>query len=116
MVLEPTVCFEYRRHSASDSSWRALEGTRFIEERDYFLTMASEMQALGWDKAAKAGRRHISSRLNAATFLPAAIKKKHTAGIKNLTRHAFGPAKPTPGEKPYAQPANPSPANRKENS
>jgi GT2 family glycosyltransferase len=108
MVLEPTVCFEYRRHSASDSSWRALEGTRFIEERDYFLTMASEMQALGWDKAAKAGRRHISSRLNAATFLPAAIKKKHTAGIKNLTRHAFGPAKPTPGEKPYAKPTLPS--------
>jgi hypothetical protein len=70
--------------------------------------MASEMQALGWDKAAKAGRRHISSRLNAATFLPAAIKKKHTAGIKNLTRHAFGPAKPTPGEKPYAKPTLPS--------
>jgi hypothetical protein len=72
--------------------------------------MASEMQALGWDKAAKAGRRHISSRLNAATFLPAAIKKKHTAGIKNLTRHAFGPAKPTPGEKPYAKPTIPAPA------
>lgn len=93
MVVDPEVCFEYRRHSASDSSLRALEGTRFIEERDYFLTMAGEMQALGWHKAAKAGRRHISSRLNAATFLPAAIKKKHTAGIKNLARHAFGPAK-----------------------
>ncbi|GAA1979266.1 glycosyltransferase family 2 protein [Catenulispora subtropica] len=95
MVVDPTVCFEYRRHSASDSSWRALEGTRFVEERDYFLTMAGEMEALGWHKAAKAGRRHISSRLNAATFLPAAIKKKHTAGIKNLARHAFGPAKPS---------------------
>lgn len=95
MVVDPTVCFEYRRHSASDSSWRALEGTRFVEERDYFLTMAGEMEALGWHKAAKAGRRHISSRINAATFLPAAIKKKHTAGIKNLARHAFGPAKPS---------------------
>ncbi|NUR63060.1 MAG: glycosyltransferase [Catenulispora sp.] len=109
MVVDPAVCFEYRRHSASDSSWRALEGTRFIEERDYFLTMAREMEALGWHKAAKAGRRHISSRLNAATFLPAAIKKKHTAGIKNLARHAFGPAKPSAASRPSA------PAPRKEN-
>ncbi|GAA2013038.1 hypothetical protein GCM10009839_04570 [Catenulispora yoronensis] len=98
MVVDPQVCFEYRRHSASDSSWRALEGTRFVEERDYFLTMAGEMEDLGWHKAARAGRRHFSSRLNAATFLPAAIKKKHTAGIKNLARHAFGPAKPSTGK------------------
>ena len=37
LLYDPTAAFLYRRHSGSDSSWRALEGTRFGEERRFFL-------------------------------------------------------------------------------
>jgi GT2 family glycosyltransferase len=95
LVVDPELCFEYRRHGASDSSWRALEGTRFIEERDYFLQAAARMRELGWPKAARAAHRHVSSRIHAATLLPAAARAKHRVGLRNLSRHAFGPAHPS---------------------
>lgn len=92
LVVDSAVCFQYRRHRASDSSWRALEGTRFIEERNFFVDVAERMDTLGWKRAARASRNHISSRLNALTLLPLALRKRHTAGIRNLTRHALGPS------------------------
>ena len=52
LVVDSTVCFQYRRHRESDSSWRALEGTRFIEEREFFTGMADEFDAIGWRRAA----------------------------------------------------------------
>jgi hypothetical protein len=90
LVLDPTVCFAYRRHSASDSSWRALEGTRFLEERAYFLKVADELSALGWSRAARAARHHVSSRLHALTYLPAAVRRRHVTGIRNLSTHVLG--------------------------
>ncbi|MFD2090373.1 glycosyltransferase family 2 protein [Blastococcus deserti] len=90
LVVDPTVCFAYRRHSSSDSSWRALEGTRFVEEREYFLTVAGELQARGWSRAARAARLHVSSRLHALTYLPAAVRQRHRVGMRNLSRHVFG--------------------------
>lgn len=35
LLLDDLATFMYRRHSGSDSSWRALEGTRFDEERRF---------------------------------------------------------------------------------
>jgi glycosyltransferase involved in cell wall biosynthesis len=90
LVVDPTVCFAYRRHSGSDSSWRALEGTRFLEEQAYFRQVADEMGRLGWDRAARAARLHVSSRLHALTYLPAAVRRRHRAGIRNLSRHVLG--------------------------
>jgi glycosyltransferase involved in cell wall biosynthesis len=95
LVVDSQLCFSYRRHSASDSSWRALEGTRFIEERDYFLSAAAQVRGLGWNRAARAAELHLSSRLNAATYLPAALRKRQMSGVRNLSRHAFGPARPS---------------------
>jgi glycosyltransferase involved in cell wall biosynthesis len=92
LVVDPTVAFAYRRHGGSDSSWRALEGTRFLEERDYFLTVADELDATGWPRAARAARRHVSSRLHALTYLPAALRRRHRVGVRNLSRHVFGGA------------------------
>ncbi|MDI2131708.1 glycosyltransferase family 2 protein [Yinghuangia seranimata] len=93
MVIDETVCFQYRRHAASDSSWRAMAGTRFIEERNYFVQIADEVDALGWSRAGRAARHHVSSRLHALTRLPAAAKSKHKEGVRNLSRHTFGPSK-----------------------
>lgn len=90
LVVDPTVCFAYRRHGGSDSSWRALEGTRFLEERDYFRTVADELDAVDWTRAARAARLHVSSRLHALTYLPAAVRQRHRVGVRNLTKHVFG--------------------------
>ncbi|MBV8932149.1 MAG: glycosyltransferase [Kutzneria sp.] len=93
MVVDDTICFQYRRHRASDSSWRALAGSRFIEERNYFLDVAERLSAQGWDRAAKVARAHMSSRLHALTLLPKAIGQRHVEGMRNLSRHAFGPSR-----------------------
>ncbi|MGH3898540.1 MAG: glycosyltransferase family 2 protein [Pseudonocardiaceae bacterium] len=94
MVVDPEVCFFYRRHRASDSSWRALDGSRFVEERAFFLEEAARMQSRGWHRAARIARRHTSSRLNALTLLPTAARKRHRSGMRALARHAFGPSLP----------------------
>lgn len=90
LVVDDTVCFRYRRHRSSDSSWRALEGSRFTEERRFFLQTAEEMSRHGWARAARAARLHISSRINAATLLPRAARRRRWSGVRTLARHAFG--------------------------
>jgi GT2 family glycosyltransferase len=90
LVVDNTVCFQYRRHRGSDSSWRALEGTRFIEERAFFTGMADELAAIGWRRAARTARLHLSSRLNAATLLPKAWRTKQHQGVRNLRDHVIG--------------------------
>jgi glycosyltransferase involved in cell wall biosynthesis len=90
LLLDATLAFCYRRHSGSDSSWRALEGTRFAEERRFFLQMAGEMQSLGWTRAARASRLHVLSRLYAASLAPKALLAKNYAGVRNLVSHAVG--------------------------
>jgi glycosyltransferase involved in cell wall biosynthesis len=89
LVVDSTVCFQYRRHRQSDSSWRALEGTRFIEERGFFTGMADEFEAIGWRRAARTARLHLSSRLNAATLLPKAWRTKQHQGVRNLREHVL---------------------------
>jgi glycosyltransferase involved in cell wall biosynthesis len=89
LVVDSSVCFQYRRHRESDSSWRALEGTRFIEERSFFTGMADEFEAIGWRRAARTARLHLSSRLNAATLLPKAWRTKQHQGVRNLRHHVL---------------------------
>jgi GT2 family glycosyltransferase len=92
MVVDSTLCFQYRRHTVSLSAAGALAGTRFTEARNYFIDVAVEMKAQGWPRAARAARWYVASRLHAATLLPAAIRAGHKEGILKLSRHAFGPS------------------------
>jgi glycosyltransferase involved in cell wall biosynthesis len=87
LVVDSSVCFQYRRHRGSDSSWRALDGTRFIEEREFFTEMADEFAAIGWRRATCTARLHLSSRLNAATLLPRAWRTRQHQGVRNLREH-----------------------------
>lgn len=75
MCVFPEEVFSYRRHSQSDSSVRALDGRRFDEERRFFEGEAQRFADLGWKKAARAARAHVTSRLNAASLLPKAVRK-----------------------------------------
>jgi glycosyltransferase involved in cell wall biosynthesis len=90
LVLDSEPTFQYRRHSASVSSWKANDGSRFLEERSFFLSTAARLRARGWPTAARAATHHYSSRLNALTRVPAAIAAGSGSGIRSLLTHTFG--------------------------
>lgn len=92
LVADKTVCFEYRRHDASESSATAFDGSRFTEAGNFFADMADQMAAHGWHRAARVARLHLSSRIFALTKLPQALRAG-TTGVKPLVRHAFGPGR-----------------------
>lgn len=50
-------------------------------------TIADEMAALGWSKAARVARIRFSSRAHALTLLPKAALAKKWQGVKNLAEH-----------------------------
>lgn len=66
LALDPTAAFRYRRHAISHSSQHAKNVVRFDEERTYYEEVARVLEARGWNKAARAARRHLLSRLHAA--------------------------------------------------
>jgi glycosyltransferase involved in cell wall biosynthesis len=90
MVLDDRACFQYRRHTGSDSAIKAMNGTRFDEERAFFITMAREMDDRGWPRAARAARRHLTSRLNAASLVPVALRHRRRSDLRALGRHLVG--------------------------
>lgn len=90
MVIDPTLSFLYRRHSASDSSVRALDGRRFDEERRFFEGQALRFRTLGWDKAARAASFHTTSRLNAATLILKSVSKGKVDSLPRLVKHVVG--------------------------
>lgn len=90
LLVEPTVCFSYRRHSESASSTKLVDGSRFAGERDYFAFAASQAKDLGWDKAKRAAKLRLTSRAHALSLLPKAAIARHTVAVKALARHAFG--------------------------
>jgi GT2 family glycosyltransferase len=89
LLVEPSTVFHYRRHSASVSAAHAADGRRFAEERAFFAASADRMAARGWSRAARAARRHVSSRINALVRLPGAVRGGSRDGVRALARHAF---------------------------
>ena len=87
MVLVDDEIFRYRRHVSSDSSIKAINGERFIDERNFFKVMNTDLKSLGWNKAARAARLHLTSRLHAASLIPACIRRVKNPW--NLVKHLF---------------------------
>ena len=87
LVLDPTVCFSYRRHTESASSASLLHGRRLPDERRYYADAASQMRARGWHRAALTARLRWTSRLHALTLLPQAVRAR--SGLGGLFTHAF---------------------------
>lgn len=88
LLVAPEVAFHYRRHRGSDSSLRAASGSRFAEERAFYRTVADELDALGWSRAARAARLHLTSRLHAASVVPQAVRHRDARAGLQLVRHA----------------------------
>lgn len=90
LAINPRSAFIYRRHAASDSAIRTLEGQRFREEREVFQVARDSAISHGWPKAALSARWHITSRIHAASILPSAVAHARWDLIPELTRHVFG--------------------------
>ena len=91
ILVEPIMCFEYRRHPESLSGMaKLLDGSRFADEREYFALATRQMSEKGWTKAAWSARLHVTSRLHAVTLIPVALKSRDSKAVKVLLRHVFG--------------------------
>lgn len=90
LLLDPTVCFHYRRHRASASSTKLRDGSRFEDERAYFALAAQQCRELGWTRAERAARARLTSRAHAVTQLPGALLGGRFDTGRALARHAFG--------------------------
>jgi glycosyltransferase involved in cell wall biosynthesis len=76
MALIEDEIFRYRRHQKSDSSVKAINGERFKDEKHFFKVMSHDLKEIGWTSAASAARLHSTSRLHAASLIPACIARK----------------------------------------
>lgn len=90
LVLDDRVVFQYRRHQASVSSAAAADGSRFAQERELFDEQVARFEAMGWKRAARAARIHFSSKLNAISRVPAAIRARNGRGVRALLTHVVG--------------------------
>ena len=88
MVLDPTVCFSYRRHTQSASATSLLHGNRFSDERRYYASAAAQKSTQGWSRAARTARNRWTSRLHAVTLLPTALRRRDRAAVRSLVDHA----------------------------
>lgn len=90
LLVDPAVCFQYRRHSNSASSTKLVDGSRFNGEREYFEVAAAQADELGWTRAARSARLRLTSRAHAAALLPKAALTRNNAAVTALVRHTFG--------------------------
>ena len=90
LLVEPTVCFSYRRHSASASALKLVDGSRFEGEREYYDSAAVQTKALGWRKAQRAAKLRITSRLHALVLVPSTLARADRRALAVLLRHALG--------------------------
>jgi hypothetical protein len=89
LLLEPTLCFAYRRHTASASTGSLLDGRRFAEERKYFSIARQQVAAKGWKKAERAARWHLTSRANALWIILNTVFKGNFKPVPVLFKHVF---------------------------
>lgn len=90
LVVDPTIAFCYRRHTASASSVTAASSERFAEERLLFAEIAVRARAQGWRRAEFAALLHLTSRAHSACLVPRATRAKDRELVASLLRHTFG--------------------------
>lgn len=90
LLIEPEICFEYRRHTSSASAAKLVDGSRFDGERDYFELAERLCETKGWRRAARAARFRLTSRAHAVLFVPSALRQGTAGPLGTLLRHAFG--------------------------
>lgn len=89
LVVDRAPQFEYRRHSQSVSAKTAIDASKFGQELTLFREVRAQAHERGWRKAARAASWHITSRLNALSVVPAAVKARRPDGVRALARHVL---------------------------
>jgi glycosyltransferase involved in cell wall biosynthesis len=89
LVLDDKVVFNYRRHSGSVSAMTGPDGSKFKQERTLFEEIAAAAENLGWHRASRSARHHYSSRLNALSELPRALRSSAPRGRRTLLQHVL---------------------------
>ncbi len=89
-LLLDEECLAYRRHQHSASSIAAVDTARFDEDRAFFASAAARFKGQGWDRAARAARAHVTSRLHAASLVPTAARSHDWDAVRALVRHVAG--------------------------
>jgi glycosyltransferase involved in cell wall biosynthesis len=89
LVLDDEVVFRYRRHSSSVSAFTAVDGTRFVEESSVLYDESRRFRELGWNVASRVAKRHVTSRLNALSVLPAALRRAGPQDRRTIVSHIF---------------------------
>jgi glycosyltransferase involved in cell wall biosynthesis len=89
LLGEPGI--EYRRHAASVSSEQAQDGSRFAEERRFFAEAAAAMDEIGWSRAARAARLHLTSRLHALVKVAPVARAGQVVPALKLLRTVISP-------------------------
>jgi GT2 family glycosyltransferase len=87
MLVDDEVVFSYRRHATSVSAVTGPDGAKFAEEHALFTETAARAHTARWHRAERAARLHPTSRLNAVSELPAALRAGDPAGRRALLRH-----------------------------
>lgn len=88
LLADAVPAFRYRRHSGSESSLAAVDGSRFDESRRFFTATADRMDEIGWPRAAQVARRHRAVRLHALTLAPTALRQHDAALFRRLVKYA----------------------------
>ena len=91
MMVDDHVTFEYRRHAASDSALKTMSSDRFAEEVELFCANDRRFRGMGWHRAARAARLHLTSRINALTTLPVAVAAGREGAARAMWRHVVIP-------------------------
>lgn len=78
MALIEDEIFRYRRHQESDSSIKAINGERFMDEKHFFDVMSQDLKKMGWRSAARAAKFHATSRLHALSLIPSCIARRQS--------------------------------------
>jgi glycosyltransferase involved in cell wall biosynthesis len=90
LLVTDEVVFEYRRHRSSTSSVATVTSARFVEERRAYTEFDRMARDKGWRRAARASRRHVTSRMHAALLVPGAVRAGNWRICGAYLRHVFG--------------------------
>lgn len=96
LLRDDQVVFHYRRHSSSVSAVTGPDGTKFLQEAQLFGELDRSLTSTGWKRAARSARIHATSRLNALTEVPRALRARDRGAAVRLVRHALVPTHSTP--------------------
>lgn len=86
VVIDDEV-FAYRRHTESASQKAILDGSRFTDDRRFFVETARRAEARGWRTTARAARARVLARLHALTTVPTVLRHGDADGRRALWAH-----------------------------